>query len=1102
MPQPSYIQYADVSSNQTTANLQTADTLFSINHELVGGANESIQGGCNISFDAFFDIDFNLPSFDFFNSSSDFDRSLFNKIDALSTEVAMINDMLIDSIIDMECCDIASVYNSTLIPFFKFFADSEGKSVMDILITLAEVITAIKAIVEALECLMPFIPGNPWKTKDVDILSWIYGYWKESGPLLDKFFSGEYLDIIINPVHEARKQLQSCLGINDSTLIEFKNTSSIGSVSQIQKISTLAAKSGNQITRAQMLKPKPVKAPQPDDFRGRPNDYQDAVDSYKKAKLAKEKEIQNYNDVAKSIDQQTEIQKNINPNLAIATQTQYLVRASTDGLCACVADVLGIKDTSIIPIPVKTSSDMGKLIGKTINGVTNKMAGVTSKDRPAKELITVEPADIKKNSVRQAVLNAGESKGNPKKDKEGSEVKSKSCPYTAAGVPGGLGVIRETCVLIEQSTLSGAIPIQKANDEKEELAKKLRDELMNNGSKTRQSQTRHFDFWRTNQNLAKKIIDVAEHAAAGTAELKTFSPEAAHVIGEARGYTSSSLRLAKYIYENMFSTYVPFDFDSDPEDIKYTSLWLTQDLLDMMYTSFSFRGIERQEEITNLRQRAQELLPEDLKYIPFPPNTPPQNIINQLPISTSMEIDTKKEISYFDAGFVREGEPKWRNFNLLDLEYSQKMVDWGAIERDKTRSTYTAVFPNDTIGNVAQIMYLRETYPDSTINYIIKSELDIASEANIKYVTDVLYMYDTDNKIETFTDEELLEITEAIATNNGYLKGKLWVRTRPVAEDVTFMSELPEYTMGYSADIFTELNLKIDGVTRILTQEEKHLMNIAYFEILDNSDPAQRMMQINNKQLSGRARAYGVEMKQYFKEVSYHNAIDKLASSLSNSIASMVRTEIDIRIPCKCGTIICTVLNRIIQTLMSSFQKMVDQIIETITEFMIPDWLKDLAELIMEYVNCFMGLFGIPAKLASVHDEAESLRQDMKGRVRYYPADPCFIPESVHPDEAIPGQIISPEYQGYVPGPVASSNPNSTCSRPSYIRSVDAVNTVILSVLNQGPMLTNTTPPYANQFPEFNPMPLPLYLTEDVSMEPGDTGRSIPSFKLKGDYNG
>ncbi len=1031
---PSYIQYADNSSYTAASNVQTTDSLFQSEQEIVGGAMVGKKGGCNISFDSAFDIDFNIPEFNFFETASSFDTSLFDKIDQLSGEIAGINNMLIDAIVDMDCCEIADAYNGSVVPFFKFFADTEGDSVMDIIITMAEVITAVKAIVEPLECLMPLLPGNPWVIKDIDFLSWIYGFWKESGPLLDKFFSGEFLDMLIGPVHDVRKQLQACLGYSGGHAMEYNDTH-VGSGTQIAKLAAMAAKNGNQVTAAQILKPKEVVAPIKDQFRTS-EEFEKATNSYETAQAAYLLEMERYNDVVKSVSQQTEIQKNINANLAIATQTQHLFKLSTDGICGCIADVLGLQDISIIPMPVKTTSDLNTLIGKTINGLTNKQAGTASKDRLKKEPLTVREEDLKSKKTVDAILNSSPSKGKTQKAKKGKEEHTKVCPYSAAGIPVGQGVIAETCPVIELSVLSGPPAIKDANDDKVLYQKDMNTLLANVGAKTKQDQEAFLKAFTANEKIASSIITAAQ-ATLNDTKMLTYSKETQDIIQINNGQLSSDLLVAQIIYDNMFGTFTPFDFIADPEELNYTSLWLTDDILDMMYSGISGRSVDNEE----VRVRAMAELPPELRSIPFPPSTPPQNVINDLPLSTTVEQDTRKEINYFDAGFVRQGEPLWRNFNLLDIEFNDFSINEGAVSRDKTRAQYAAIFPNDTIGNAAIVKYLQTIYPSTTISHILTLELAEPNSTNIEYVEYILlskYSIDSGSTTTSLNQEELLIVSQEIANMNGFKRGDLWVRTRSVQEDVQFGAN---YTMVYSGDMFETLD--IGSLNRSITYEEKRLIELAYGT--QSVDPATAMMKISNKNLEDRAGAYKKEMQHFLQESATHLALDNLNESLNNSIASMVRTEVNLTIPCTCDGIMCMVINQIIQKVLSAFDQMIDQIMNTITQFIIPDWVKDIMALIQEYINCYMSMFGIPAKIKEVHEEAKSLKEDLKGRVNKYPMGACFVPDDVFPDKPVVDKPVSSECVSYLPGPVCAPNPcdtwggscpqTSSCSSPTCSQS-------------------------------------------------------------------
>jgi hypothetical protein len=82
-----------------------------------------------------------------------------------------------------------------------------------------------------------------------------------------------------------------------------------------------------------------------------------------------------------------------------------------------------------------------------------------------------------------------------------------------------------------------------------------------------------------------------------------------------------------------------------------------------------------------------------------------------------------------------------------------------------------------------------------------------------------------------------------------------------------------------------------------------------------------------------------------------------------------------------------------------------------ITQFLIPDWVKDLIRLIEEFLACLGSVFGVVLTIADIHSNAELLLEAMRDRIRYYPAAPCFIPEApfTPPPEEIPGDNMPGE---------------------------------------------------------------------------------------------
>ena len=1010
---PSYVKYKNSSSFKITENLQTSGNLFDVDAGITGQADEDQNGGCNISFSSFLDMKLNLPEFNFFKEATEFDRSLFDKIDQLSLEVSMINDMLIQSIMDMECCDIADRYNSTLVPFFKFFADSEDNDLLNLVITAAEIITDWKAIVEAIECLtMVFLPGNPWMPKDVDYFSWIYNYMKESQATINKIMSGEILDIIVNPIHDIRKQLQACLGVNDSHVGDFTNVSSVGSASQMKQLALLAAKNGNQVTEAQLLKPtKPVE-PKAEDYRLGEGDieYQKAHQAWERNNAKYEKDIVTYKKVAENIKKQSEFQKVVDRDLAISIQTHALVRVSTDGICGCVADALGIKDISIVPVPIRTSKDINKLVGKTISGVTNKDAGTANKDRDGEEKLTVQPTDLKKDKTVETILKAGEKKGRTTKAEKGSKTETQECPYQKAGIPGNLGTIVADTIEIDYTDISGGKEAMEANDEKQKLIKEIKDELINLEAKTESDTQKHKKTWEAQRKQANDFVSVGYQAP--DLELIKDPLIKEILILEDRKY-AIELEVARSIYSAMFGNFEGFDFVDDPEERRMTNLWISDEFFGDMFPPDYYEVGSR---INTLRSRVN--LPQ-AEHIPFPPNTPPENIINKLPLSTTVDVDERHYINYFDAGFVREGESsQWRNFNLLDLEYSDETVDDGAIGIDKTKSRYTAIFPTDLIGNDANILHIRRYHNYRTLAQLLAHFIHTPNIVNIDFVANELenkYAFDRNELISNFNDEELLLIIKEISNFNGFKEGKLWVRTRRVDNTLEFNKEYT-YTYGFAPDQ--------DPVVLLNNQPISYDV---YYLSRAQGNPAEKMKELNNDTLKDRAKTYNKLAHYNLQKIGAQKSVDGLFESIDNAIASMVRTDIDLRIPCKCGGIMCMILNRVIQYMLSLVQKIVDELMDMLVQFLLPDWAKDVAKLIMEYANCYASIFGVIAKMKAVHDAAEDLKEMLEGRINLYPADPCMTNKDVLPDELehkppIAPQPIPPTYEPPSPIPVTPPN--------------------------------------------------------------------------------
>lgn len=571
MDNQGYIQY------YASDSLQVSDSLFTerdlINLGVNGGAVDS-GAGCNISFDAFFNIDLNLDMglFDF--SLSSFDPSMFHKVDSLSLEMAAMNNMLIESILDMQCCDIAGAYNSTMVPFFQFFAEDGG--FMTALVTYAEVITMIRAIMEPLECLMRLIPGNPWWPIDFDYLAWIYGYFKEAKPFMNRILSGEIIDIMLNPVHNMRVKMQACLGHGVPKGALAETFTEIGTADQLMAISKLAASKGSTITSAALPYMAEPTIPKPTDaiyIGGETNPlYTEHLAEYERKKVIYDAYIKNKATAEAELSRLSEAQKTTNRQLVLSSATQNALKLHTSGLCGCIADAFDINDFSISHKAIRTTSDLFGLDGASIAGVTNLIAGVTSTFRPAEEQYSVKKDDLLNNTTQAAIVEAGAGEGAPRTTIMEQDVKTARNPYAVLGVG---GEVIETTISKGVTSNTPADPMGrlKSNDKAQDSIQKLYQDANKEQAAIDKTQGKYNTEWNAAKQQNESTIQQARVASDGMDKTSDAYKKAVY-----------DLEMAVTVFNSYFKQFPAFDLQNDPMDQKAVSNYLVQDAFQEMFS--------------------------------------------------------------------------------------------------------------------------------------------------------------------------------------------------------------------------------------------------------------------------------------------------------------------------------------------------------------------------------------------------------------------------------------------------------------------------------------------------------------------------------------
>jgi len=1029
-----YVKYYAVDSLRADTELFTQNDLFYVDAGIYGGASENATGGCNIDFGTFLDIDWNLDALQFEVGPAPFDASLFDKADAISSEVAIINDMLINSILDMGCCDIAQVYNTTLVPFFQFFADNPdgGENLISVLIKYSEIITALRAIVEPLDCLTRFVPNNPWLPKDVDPLAWIYGYFKETSPVLNRIMSGELLDLVLNPVHSMRTKLQACL-YNSSA--QYNNITEIGSAQQLEAISALAVKNGGTIidySPPPMDKPLKPNTNDPEELAR----YEDNLKKYE-FYVARQKTI-----LEEKKRQSVQIE-NINQHLGVSAVTKNIIKVHTNGLCGCLADAFGMRETTIENIAFRTTSDLNTLVGKTHANATYGDIGAITKDTPKDKKVTVEKKHISNVVTKTKIVEKTNPTGSQGK-KITKEVQKKEWKNPYCNIDYGPAVLEETVEYLK--TLGGsydACDKLEENDKTEIEIKALEQSAKALEQKKAAINNDLYKKWSDDKMLVEKILEDARKEILG---ITPTTPEENNILKKKQ----IEYDVATKIYNSYFGTFRPFDFENDPDDYSIISQYLPDLSNSWMYppeywdiSSTVFGGSS----LTKLSNTDINKL-SSIDY-----NNPDSldGIISRLPIATEVSVDERFYTNYFNSGFVREGgSSSWRDFNPLNVSYDA-FCSKGAIARNKSQPIYTAIFPNDTIGNDANILYIKEKYiPTTFLKTVVEEELiepDSTFIDNVLNTLEIKYGYTWEQHIAEFNDEELLKIIKEISIANGYKPGKLWVKTQLADPSVLF-----EYTYEDN-----NVNLKIDNIP------------ISVSTLTNNV--ADEVAQKTNTSIQERGGFYVEASKTEVQRQAIGQNIDTARYAIMNSIAGLFPAEMDIMIPCTCDNFLCQLLNYVIQYLMGTVNKLTEELLSMIANYLIPDWVKSLINTLQEFLGCLGSVFGIANTISEIDQYSKDLLESLRGRISLYPADPCFLPSDPFEEPVIEEPGVGED--------------GSNAENPVW----------------DSPDLPPRTyyPPGSNEQTDDGYYPPPV-IFEPVTPGTGDPGNHYPAFIFKCDY--
>jgi len=191
---------------------------------------------CHISFSSF------ALDFDLFNMKADpLNLKLFKKIEDFGNNIKLINNLLIEMIGELHCCDIADGYNNTILPFFEYILNDFLKEI----VKLAELFLKFYQVYSVIVCIVRPVPGNPWnKSAGFDFLQEFYSLLEGFDSMFKWIVNGNIMDILLDPVKNISDKLKSCSPVKfskykkliDNTTSGWLNQSTADALSDNNKI--------------------------------------------------------------------------------------------------------------------------------------------------------------------------------------------------------------------------------------------------------------------------------------------------------------------------------------------------------------------------------------------------------------------------------------------------------------------------------------------------------------------------------------------------------------------------------------------------------------------------------------------------------------------------------------------------------------------------------------------------------------------------------------------------------------------------------------------------------------------------------------------------
>ena len=930
-----FVTVSSVNNYTPTTPVFTAEALAEATVVEAQPGEKSDFAGCNISFDIFSKINLNIAGLNLNQFDTYPDLTLFDKADDLSYEISIINDLLINSIQDMNCCDIARKYNHTMVPFFRYFADnpsvkecdyfntddntcakSGSNNFISTLIDISKIITDIQTVIEPLNCLIRPLPGNPWLPFDYDFLNWVYSYSRKASPYLNKIMSGEIIDIMLNPITDLRKKLELCLNrnISDSRRNNFYEVKKVNDLYQLQRIVDIAKMDGQVIKSSGIIKPTPPKIPIPMAYPDNES-FLNAQENYTQAKAAYDKKLALYEKMIRETSK-LQNQSNVLSKFEINSLNTYnYIKKEAGTICDCVANSIGLVNYMPDWITVHSRLDINNLIGKEL-GIKYSEVNIPNKFGSQDDnLIFIEkyiaPKYLKRIfGTKKVSFSDFELK---------TEVETIDSPYS--NISNETITVKNTIINTIQKSGTSWDAWNCNNNILDNIDKiRLQIEELKTDIDQLQEEDRH-NFYKKRALVEKAFIDVQK-------KLKT------DMTIEEKEALLNKFNKAQELYDSFFGSWNPYDPNSDLSDWHWRSAFIDPNDTDYEINVKDFLSNEEFDDGI---------------------------------ISTDVRVDKRTDTVFYNSGATYvDGSISWRLNNPMLLEYNTWTENHGAIGKLVQEDSILAIFPTIEKAITSTGNYIREKYNDKTIAEFGKDFFSPANSVGGKYTTDKFLFevsqrnLSVDAKINNLSEIQMQRLIQEAARTIGFETGIVWYKGKKI---------YPEAFVSPKFDVQDKIT---DDV----------LNNISFF---------------TQSKINDCIRFRGDHFEELYSKYVELKDLNEVLDGLNNLVNSNEVFRImymkQVKIPCTCDNFTCSLLQMVVSYILGLFNELLKYLTNMIQDYLIPDFIRDMIELMFNKIKCLTSILVLKRNLDIVENAADELLEDLKWRISLYPDDTCFIPD-------------------------------------------------------------------------------------------------------------